>query len=189
MAGVEVAATLGIETNRDGAVVERFVLADGRRVRAVTLPDPVFRNPSDQLLAMAVSARPGEAIPPLPLGPDVERAFTESLVAPIEDAEGDSDEVRALKRRVRDARKAVAEEVRAGRSVREVLEEFQREQAHAADCRLAAVREVEAVRESDGEDAARAFAERANEVLRTQGVPEIPVPETDGTGHTKEVKE
>ena len=174
--GVEVVSSAGAETNRDGAVVERLVLADGRRVRAVTLPGPVFRNASDQLLAMLVSARPGEEVPPLPLGPGIERAFAESLASPDEGEPGDSDAVRELRRRVRDARRAVAEEVRAGRSVREVLAAYQGELAFIAESRLAAVREAQVVREADGEEAARRFAERANEALRARGVPEIPVP-------------
>ena len=175
VAGVEVVATLGAETNRDGAVVERLVLADGRRVRAVTLPPPVFRHPSDQLIAMALSAKPGEAAPPLPLGPDVERDFLASLDEPIETLASDTDEIRELKRRVRAAREAIAEEVRAGKSVRQVLEEHQREQEHMTECRLMAARETQEIRATAGEAAARAFAARANESLRAGGVPEIPV--------------
>ena len=174
--GVEVVSSAGAETNRDGAVVERLVLADGRRVRAVSLPTPAFRHPSDQLLAMALSARPGEALPPLPLGPDVERDFLRSLEDPIEELPTDSADVRELKRRVAEARETLAEEVRAGRRVRDVLEEYQRGQEHTASVRLMAVREVEAVREAEGAEAARRFAMRANGTLRAGGVPEIPVP-------------
>lgn len=174
--GVEVVSSAGAETNRDGAVVERLVLADGRRVRAVLLPSPAFRHPSDQLLAMALSAKPGEALPPLPLGPDVERDFLRSLEDPIEELPTDSADVRELKRRVAEARETLAEEVRAGRRVCDVLEEYQRGQEHTASVRLMAVREVEAVREAEGAEAARRFAARANGTLRAGGVPEIPVP-------------
>lgn len=128
--GIEVVASSGAETNRDGAVVERLLLADGRRVRTVSLPAPVFRHPSDQLLAMALSAESGGALPPLPLGPDVERDFLRSLETPEETLPTDSAETRELKRRVAEAREAVAAEVRAGRSVREVLEAFQKERAN-----------------------------------------------------------
>lgn len=184
--GVEVVSSAGAETNRDGAVVERLVLADGRRVRAVSLPPPAFRHPSDQLLAMALSAKPGEALPPLPLGPDVERDFLRSLEDPVEELPTDSAEVRELRRRVAEAREALAGEVRAGRRVRDVLEEYRRGQEHAAAVRLMAVREVEAVREAEGVEAARRFAARANGTLRAGGVPEIPVPggrgSADGDG-------
>ena len=101
--------------------------------------------------------------------------------------------MRELKRRVAAAREALAGEVRAGRRVRDALEEYQRGQEHAASVRLMAVREVEAVREAEGAEAARRFAARANGTLRAGGVPEIPVPggrgPTDGdggAGHGKE---
>lgn len=191
--GVEVVSSAGAETNRDGAVVERLVLADGRRVRAVSLPPPAFRHPSDQLLAMALSARPGEAMPPLPFGPDVERGFLRALEDPVEELPTDSAEVRELKRRVAEARETLAREVLAGRRVRDVLEEWQRGQEHVAAVRLMAVREVEAVRESEGIGAARRFAARANGTLRAGGIPEIPVPggrgsadEDGGDGHEAE---
>ncbi len=177
--GVEVVSSAGAETNRDGAVV--------------LLPSPAFRHPSDQLLAMALSAKPGEALPPLPLGPDVERDFLRSLEDPIEELPTDSADVRELKRRVAEARETLAGEVRAGRRVRDVLEEYQRGQEHTASVRLMAVREVEAVREAEGAEAARRFAVRANGTLRAGGVPEIPVPggrgPADGDGGDEHGKE
>ncbi len=171
--GVAVAEVLNTETNTDGAVIERLRLADGRTVKDISLPKPVFKRPSDQLIAMVVTTRPGEAMPPLPLGGDIEAEFAKSLSEPIEDLPDDSDDVRELKALVREAREVIAEEVKAGKTVREVLAECQREQEMQSESRLAVLREIRAVREADGDEAAAKFAEKANELLRSRGIPEV----------------
>ena len=171
--GVAVAEVLNTETNTDGAVIERLRLADGRTVKDIALPKPVFRRPSDQLIAMVVTTRPGEAMPPLPLGGDIEDEFAQSLSEPIEDLPDDADDVRELKALVREAREVIAEEVKAGKTVREVLAECQREQEMQSESRLAVLREIRAVREADGDEAAAKFAEKANELLRSRGIPEV----------------
>ena len=171
--GVAVAEVLNTETNTEGAVIERLRLADGRTVKDIALPKPVFKRPSDQLIAMVVTTRPGEAMPPLPLGGDIEAEFAKSLSEPIEDLPDDTDDVRELKALVREAREVIAEEVKAGKTVREVLAECQREQEMQSESRLAVLREIRAVREADGDEAAAKFAEKANELLRSRGIPEV----------------
>ena len=171
--GVAVAEVLNTETNTEGAVIERLRLADGRTVKDIALPKPVFKRPSDQLIAMVVTTRPGEAMPPLPLGGDIEAEFAKSLSEPIEDLPDDTDDVRELKALVREAREVIAEEVKAGKTVREVLAECQREQEMQCESRLAVLREIRAVREADGDEAAAKFAEKANELLRSRGIPEV----------------
>ena len=171
--GVAVAEVLNTETNTDGAVIERLRLADGRTVKDIALPKPVFKRPSDQLIAIVVTTRPGEAMPPLPLGGDIEAEFAKSLSEPIEDLPDDTDDVRELKALVREAREVIAEEVKAGKTVREVLAECQREQEMQSESRLAVLREIRAVREADGDEAAAKFAEKANELLRSRGIPEV----------------
>ena len=160
--GVEVVSS-SCSTNLDGAVVERLRLADGSFVKAVRLPEPAFRRPTDQIIAMAVSAEPGTAVPPLPIGPDAERGFLDSLSEPIPDLDSDTPKMRRLKARVREARAQIAEAMRGGSSFREAME------AHAA-------RMAQEVRREGGEAEARAFAERANAMLEADGVPPIPVP-------------
>ena len=171
--GVAVAEVLNTETNTDGAVIERLRLADGRTVKDISLPKPVFKRPSDQLIAMVVTTRPGEAMPPLPLGGDIEAEFAKSLSEPIQDLPDDTDDVRELKALVREAREVIAEEVKAGKTVREVLAECQREQEMQSESRLAVLREIRAVREADGDEAAAKFAEKANELLRSRGIPVV----------------
>lgn len=173
--GVEVVSSSSV-TNLDGAVVERLVLADGRTVKAVRLPEPVFRRPCDQLIAMALSAAPGEAVPPLPAGPDAEASFLASMDEPVEALETDPPGVRELKARVEAARRGIAEAVRAGGSFRQALAEHAAEAGRIAQRRLDAAMAVREVMAEGGADEARAFAERANELLGADGVPPVPVP-------------
>ena len=173
--GVEVVSS-SCSTNLDGAVVERLRLADGSFVKAVRLPEPAFRRPTDQIIAMAVSAEPGTAVPPLPIGPDAERGFLDSLSDPIEDLDSDTPKIRRLKARVREARAQIAEAMRGGSSFREAMEAHVRESARMADARAEAARMAQEVRNEGGEAEARAFAERANAMLEADGVPPIPVP-------------
>ena len=173
--GVEVVSS-SCSTNLDGAVVERLRLADGSFVKAVRLPEPAFRRPTDQIIAMAVSAEPGTAVPPLPIGPDAERGFLDSLSEPIPDLDSDTPKMRRLKARVREARAQIAEAMRGGSSFREAMEAHVRESARMADARAEAAQMAQEVRNEGGEAEARAFAERANAMLEADGVPPIPVP-------------
>ena len=133
------------ETNRDGAVIERLRLADGRSVRVSRLPEPAFRRPCDQLLAAALSAPPGAGLPPLPLGPDAEASFRATMDEPPEEArEGDSPELRELRARVAEARARIAEAVRAGGSFVAALEEHEAWAAEVAAARRAAGRAASA---------------------------------------------
>lgn len=172
--GVEV-VSVSCKTNLDGAVVERLRLADGRLVKAVRLPEPVFRRPSDQLIAMALSAEPGVEIPPLPIGPDVERSFRDSLSEPIMVLDSDTLEIRELKSRVAEARAQIEEIIRNGGSFREALDEHVRASGHMADRRAEVARMAQEVRAEGGEAEAKVFTERANAMLEADGVPPIPV--------------
>lgn len=173
--GVEVVSA-SCKTNLDGAVVERLRLADGRLVKAVRLPEPVFRRPSDQLIALALSAEPGVAVPPLPIGPDAERSFLDSLSEPIVTLDSDTPEVRELKARVLEARTQIEEIIRNGGSFREALEEHVRASERMADRRAEVARMAQEVRAEGGEAEAKVFTERANTMLEADGIPPVPVP-------------
>ncbi len=173
--GVEVVSA-SCKTNLDGAVVERLRLADGRFVKAVRLPEPVFRRPSDQLIALALSSEPGVAVPPLPIGPDAERSFRDSLSEPIVVLDSDTPEVRELKARVMEARAQIEEAIRNGGSFREALEEHVRASGRMADRRAEVARMAQEVRAEGGETEAKVFTERANVLLEADGVPPVSVP-------------
>ena len=185
--GVEVVSASASTNSIDGAIVERLKLADGRTVKVVSLPKPLFENPSDQLIAMALSSQPGQAVAPMPIDANVEQAFLDSLLSPIKINEDDSDNVKEIKANVIEARAYIADEVKAGKSVREVLEAYQRQMNDIADRHLMAVQEMQKIKAEYGIEAAREFAVRVNEAFRARGVPEINVP-GDNEHHRSGIK-
>ena len=174
--GVAVVSSSAATNAVDGAVVERLRLADGRTVKVVSLPKPLFESPSDQLIAMALSAQPGQSVAPMPIDANVEQAFLDSLLSPIRVNDDDPDNVKELKANVLEARAYIADEVRAGKTVREVLEAYQRQMNDVADRHLMALQELQKIKKEYGIEEARAFAVRVNEAFRARGMPEINVP-------------
>lgn len=102
--GVLIKAT----TNKNGRVVERYRTPDGQ-IHVVTRPKQrIFHNICDNMIAAAISAKDGIALPPMPLA-NVSRAqFMESLKTPITTSANDSDEVRDLKDNVAFVRDEIA---------------------------------------------------------------------------------
>jgi len=173
--GVEVVKAT-VATNANGSVVERLWLADGTTKRKIRPPQPLFENPSDQMIAMALSAEPGQSMPPLPDLSNVDDDFAKSLLSPIRIEEGDSEEVKELKAKVMEARVYLGEEVKRGSTVREALRQYQADMEKYADSHLMAVQQIQKIRNEDGEEAAQAFRERVNEAFRERGIPEIEGP-------------
>ncbi len=112
----------------------------------------------------------------MPIDANVEQAFLDSLLSPIKINEDDPDNVKEIKANVIEARAYIADEVKAGKSVREVLEAYQRQMNDIADRHLMAVQEVQKIKAKFGVEEARKFAIRVNEAFRARGVPEINVP-------------
>ena len=182
--GVAVVSSSATTNGVDGAIIERLRLADGRTVKVVSLPKPLFENPSDQLIAMALSSQTGQSVAPMPIDCNVEQEFLNSLLTPIKINEDDTDNVKELKANVLEARAYIADEVKAGKSVREVLEDYQRQMNNIADHHLMAVQEVQKIKTEYGIEEARKFAIRVNESLRARGIPEISVPKVDEEQHS-----
>jgi len=185
--GVEVVKA-NTTTNRNGAVIEYLQLADGTTKRKIRPPKPLFDNASDQLIAMAVSAKPGQSMPPLPDLSNVDDDFAKSLLSPIRIEEGDSEEVKELKAKVMEARVYLGEEVKRGSTVREALRQYQADMEKYADSHLMAVQQITEIRESEGEEAAAEFRKRVNESFRARGIPELEMPQHKSTSK-EEAKE
>jgi len=172
--GVEVVA-VSARTNQSGVVVEKLTLADGRKIEKVIRPKPIFDNVSDQMIALAVSAKPGESMAPLPALGDMDEEFAKSLLSPIRIDEGDSEKVKELKLAVKEARAYIAAEIKAGRSVAECLQEHRERMEDISDRHTMAVQEMQKMRKdgASAEDIA-AFRSRINEIFKEQGIPELP---------------
>ena len=174
--GVEV-VSYAVKTNSGGAVTEKFVLADGRKISKVHPPRPIFENPADQVIALALSANPGESMPPLPDLSGIDEDFARSLLAPIKILDTDPEDIKELKAKVIETKAYLVEEVKNGGSVIAALKTHQAEMERIADSRLMAIREIQKLQAENDPEMAREFAIKVNESFRARGIPEIPVPE------------
>jgi len=164
-----------VTTNASGAVIEKIVFADGTKKMKVHPPKPIFDNACDQVIALAIGTKPGEAMPPLPDLNGIDEDFAKSLLNPIRIKDDDSEEVKELKRNVIEAKKQIRELVKGGKSVMEALQEHQAEMEKIESSRLVAIREMQRINAEDGQEMAQEFAMRVNEDFEDRGIPAIPV--------------
>lgn len=172
--GQEVVSAM-TSTNSNGVVIEKLVLADGTKMSKIHPPPPIFSNPSDQVIALAISTPPGQAMPPLPDLQGIDRDFMRSLLSPIKINDDDTDEIKDLKKRVMAVKEELVEEIKNGGSVQDVLLAHQKEMNRLSESRLMAIQEMQRIAGEDGVEAAQEFADRVNEHFSEQGIPEIPV--------------
>ena len=170
--GVEVVSST-ITTNANGITVERLVLADGKTKKKVRHPKPIFEFSSDDLIATAISVKPGQSMPPLPIDRNIDQEFAKSLLSPIRINDDDTDEMKEIKAKVMETRAYLAEEIKRGGSVYQALMDHQEEVNSISDTRLMALQTMQKVREEMGDDAAEEFKERVDESFRIRGIPEI----------------
>ena len=176
--GVEVLSS-SITTNANGITVERLILANGKRKKKVRHPKPIFEFSSDDLIAMAISVKPGESMPPMPIDRNIDKEFAQSLFSPIRIHDDDTDEIKELKAKVIETRAYLAEEIKRGGTVYDALMAHQTEIARINDNRLMAIQEMQKVKEELGQDAAIEFRDRVNESFRIRGIPEIGIKPSD----------
>ena len=171
--GVEVVAAI-TRTNQSGVVIEKLTLADGRKVEKFIPPKPIFDNVSDQMIALALSTKPGQSMPPLPSLGNIDQEFAKSLLSPIKIEEDDSEEVRDLKLSVKEARSYIVAEIKAGGSMVECLQDYRNRMEDISDRHTMAVQEIRKMT-ADGatKEEIRTFRSRINEIFRERGIPEL----------------
>lgn len=172
--GVEI-LSLTARTNTAGAVIEKLRLADGTTKMKVRPKPPLFENACDQVIAMAISTKPGDAMPPLPDLTGIEQDFANSLLSPIRINEDDSDEVRLIKEQVIEVRKELAQTVKNGGSVMEALLAHQAEMNRIYESRLTAIQMMQRIQAESGIEAAQEFADEVNRRFEGENIPAIPV--------------
>ena len=163
-------------TNSNGSIIENLLLSDGRKIMKVSPPEPVFKNPSDQLIAMALSVKPGQSMPPFPNMKGIDDDFKRSLNEPIVITDKDTDKIKELKSLVMEARAYLQKEIKNGGSVLEALLSYQKELEQISDHHLMAIQEINSIKKTEGIDAAREFAQKINEAFRLRGIPEVSLP-------------
>lgn len=155
--------------------------------RNLVAPSPTVQTPfkhnSDQVIAMAMTA--GDNVPPLP-GTDrmLDESFVQSLMDPIVFEEGDDERTRQIKATVADVRKEIAERIKQGMSVREVLEEHRREMNSYSELKREAWQIAKELVDSGDIETADEFVRRANEKLEAAGMA-ISRPLTEEEAHDR----
>lgn len=162
-------------TNSNGVVIEKLVLDDGTKMSKIHPPPPIFSNPSDQVIALAISTPLGQAMPPLPDLQGIDKDFMRSILSPIKITDDDTDEIKDLKKRVIAVKEELVEEIKNGGSVQDVLLAHQKEMNRLSENRLMAIQEMQRIAGEYGVEAAQEFADRVNKRFNEQGIPEIPV--------------
>ena len=167
--------SMSVRTNNAGAVIEKLKLADGTSKTKVYPKPPLFENPCDQVIAMSITTKPGDSMPPLPDLAGIDRDFANSLLSPIVITDDDNDEEKNIKEMVIEVRKMLAEEVKNGRSVMDVLLEHQNEMNKLYERRLDAILMMQKISAEEGIEAAQEFADAVNDEFEESGIPAIPV--------------
>ena len=166
-------------TNDWGQVIDICMMPYGktRKVIREAKPRP-FQTATDQLIALAIAGNNDEAVPPIPLGNNLEAEFFESLQHPIVINDDDSDEVKQAKENVIEARKIIDEELRKGRSFKSVLEDHLAQRKQNAELREQAMDSVRELKKDGDPSMVNEYMKRVNGMLREKGIGEIQEPMT-----------
>lgn len=163
-----------VRTNSSGVITERYRMPNGKYWRRQIDPPPIFSNPSDNAIAMALGDRSGAPIPPYPglNDIDLDKQFAQSLATPIEIDENDKPWVVALKVAVQETRKEIAALIKAGdtRSVGEILLDHVHENNRTAELHGEAWQGYHKILKEDGEEAANEYLTKVNDHLERYGV-------------------
>ncbi len=173
----KIVEVISVVTNADGAVIERFKTADGKIRSKQSAPRPIFDNPSDQIIALAVSgAATGAEMPPIPLLEDADGAFAKSLETEIEIKESDSEDINELKKNVIAVREEIRQLLSEGHSFADIIKDHRELVNKGVAIKEEASRLAKELLDEGDREAAAEFLIRANETLRDMGVDEIEMP-------------
>ena len=166
---------LSVKTNANGSVVTRLKMPDGSTRRSIKSPPPIWDNAADQLIAFAISIEPGVEAPPLPSGitnDEFRRALKKDIVIKPDDSE----QVKDIKRRVRETRREILETMEAtGKSFEQVLNEHRAQMNQNSALYHEAVKGLKEVEQNGTPEEVAEYIEKSNELLRSQGARELPV--------------
>lgn len=141
-------------------------------------PPPVFSNVSDQVIAMALS--PSESgIPPIPLTPDMEKAFLKSLETKIVILDTDDEKVREMKQAVIETRAEVKRLMDGGQTFAQIIREHQHLANENAKLRTDALIELKRLKDSGDIEGAVQYKKKVNAAFAQMGIRELAIPVTE----------
>ena len=153
-------------------------MAETNAPAAPPSPPPVFSNASDQVIAMALSPSEG-GIPPIPLTPDMEKAFLKSLETEIVILDTDDDKVKAMKQAVIETRAEIKRLMDQGQTFAQIIREHQHLANENAKLRMDALIELKRIRDSGDIEGAMQYRKAINAALAQMGIKELSLPITE----------
>ena len=171
-----------VETNASGFIVENVIQANGRPLIRVKEPPSVWECETDRIIASAVMCNEWQEIPPFPpMDKGDEVAFRESLSKPIKVLETDTEEVRALKFLVSEAREVIKERIDGGETFVEILEDHRKLFNENTQIRAKAVNELLEIKRSGDAEGARKYEITINAAFSQMGIDPIDGSDDDQT--------
>ena len=140
-----------------------------------------FKTSTEQLLGLAMSIPPGNPIPPLPIVPGLDKDFVNSLTNEIVIFSDDDERTANVKENVAVAKNQMLELVKEGRSVAEVLKEYENTVNERAAARSEAQAELSNLYRSGKTQEAREYMEKVNKAFTEMGIDPVSLPSAKRT--------
>ncbi len=167
--GHEIKST-SIKTNGTDLIITRIDVNGKKHKEYTSIQKRLFSNPVDIVLALLLTAPEGAPTPPLPsLGPRSDELFIAALKKPIEITDDDTAETKRIKELVIAAREHMIDELNAGRTVNEVIEEHCTYTDQNNRLRAEAMIQYKELIANGEEDVAEDFRKKANELISSKG--------------------
>ena len=179
-------------TNETGRVKIVVTTDDGQTHRYYRTGQArrIFKHESDYALANLLSTPEGATPAPYPISPGLDEDFKASLMNPIVDEEDDTDEDRALKERVRQARLDAVDLMNQGFTFTQILTEHQTRARENSEVALSVAKEAKKILEEYGAEEASKYVRKMNEALGRMGIgPVKDIGASSPRGAQKEEKE
>lgn len=125
----------------------------------------IFTQPSDNIIAGVLSARPGTRFLPITIGEQFEKDFVESLNHPIELKDDDTEEERSLKEAVIAAREMLKDNMDKGFSISEIIRDARAETDRITDYREKLNDNLLLLLEGGSEEDVAQYLEESNAIL------------------------
>ena len=125
----------------------------------------IFTQPSDNIIAGVLSARPGTRFLPITIGEQFEKDFVESLNHPIELKDDDTEEERTLKEAVIAAREMLKDNMDKGFSISEIIRDARAETDRITDYREKLNDNLLLLLEGGSEEDVAQYLEESNAIL------------------------
>ena len=167
--GHEIKSTT-IKTNGTDLIITRIDVNGKKHKEYTSIQKRLFTNPVDIVLAILLTAPEGAPTPPLPsLGPRSDELFISALKRPIEITDDDTAETKRIKELVIAAREHMIDELNAGRTVNEVIEDHCTYTDQNNRLRAEAMIQYKELIANGEEDVAEDFRKKANELISSKG--------------------